>query len=142
KPASGLPAPIRQVLPNGVRVIVQEHRASDVVAVQLWVRAGGRDESASELGLAHYLEHMLFKGTTSRPSGFIDREIEGVGGRMNAGTSWDYTYYHMVVPAARVREGVDLLADISVNARLETVLLDAEKRVHLEARRLTEEPPR
>src|SRR5712692_10572334 len=101
-PASpGLPTPVRHVLPNGVRVIVQDHRASDVTALQLWVRAGGRDESASELGLAHYLEHMLFKGTTSRPTGFIDRDVEGVGGRMNAGTSLDYTYYHMVLPATR-----------------------------------------
>src|SRR5437763_737819 len=52
-PPAGLPAPIREVLPNGVRVIVQEHRASDVAALQLWVRAGGRDETPSELGLAH-----------------------------------------------------------------------------------------
>jgi zinc protease len=138
----GLPAPVRHVLPNGTRVIVQEHRASDVVALQLWVRAGGRDEAASELGLAHYLEHMLFKGTTSRPTGFIDREVEGVGGRMNAGTSLDYTYYHMVLPAARAGAGIDLLADISVNASLETAVLDAEKRVVLEEMRLSEDNPR
>src|SRR5712692_11163080 len=66
-------SPIRHVLPNGVRIIVEEHRASDVVAVQLWVKAGGRDEAANELGLAHYLEHMLFKGTPSRPGRLIDR---------------------------------------------------------------------
>src|SRR5207249_7937808 len=60
-------APIRHVLFNGVRVIIEEHRTSDVVAVQLWVKAGGRDEAANELGLAHYLEHMLFKGTPTRP---------------------------------------------------------------------------
>src|SRR5712692_7238785 len=86
--APGLPQPVRHVLSNGVRVIVQEHRASDVVALQLWVRAGGRDEAANELGLAHYLEHMLFKGTPSRPGRLIDREVEGTGGRMNAGTSF------------------------------------------------------
>jgi zinc protease len=130
------------VLPNGVRVIVQEHRASDVVALQLWVRAGGRDEAANELGLAHYLEHMLFKGTTSRPTGFIDRDVEGVGGRMNAGTSLDYTYYHMVLPVARTDAAIDLLADISVNASLETAVLDAEKRVVLEEMRLSEDNPR
>jgi zinc protease len=140
--APGLPAPIRHVLPNGVRVIVQEHRASDVVALQLWVRAGGRDEAANELGLAHYLEHMLFKGTTSRPTGFIDRDVEGVGGRMNAGTSLDYTYYHVVLPAARTAAAIDLLADISVNASLETAVLDAEKRVVLEEMRLSEDNPR
>lgn len=140
--APGLPPPQRHVLPNGVRVIVQEHRASDVAALQLWVRAGGRDEAANELGLAHYLEHMLFKGTTSRPTGFIDRDVEGVGGRMNAGTSLDYTYYHMVLPATRVAAAIDLLADISVNASLETSVLDAEKRVVLEEMRLTEDSPR
>lgn len=140
--APGLPPPVRHVLPNGVRVIVQEHRGSDVVALQLWVRAGGRDETASELGLAHYLEHMLFKGTTSRPTGFIDRDVEGVGGRMNAGTSLDYTYYHMLLPVTRTSAAVDLLADISVNASLETAVLDAEKRVVLEEMRLFEDNPR
>ena len=141
-PSPGLARPVRHVLSNGVRVIVQEHRASDVVALQLWVRAGGRDEAATELGLAHYLEHMLFKGTTSRPTGFIDRDIEGVGGRMNAGTSLDYTYYHMVLPAGRTSAAIDLLADISVNASLETAVLDAEKRVVLEEMRLSEDNPR
>jgi zinc protease len=125
-----------------VRVIVQEHRASDVVALQLWVRAGARDESAAELGLAHYLEHMLFKGTTSRPTGFMDRDVESVGGRMNAGTSYDYTYYHMVIPASRTEAGIDLLADISVNASLDAAVLDAEKRVVLEEMRLSEDNPR
>jgi zinc protease len=141
-PPAGLPRPVREVLANGVRVIVQDHRASDVVALQLWVRAGGRDEAANELGLAHYLEHMLFKGTTSRPTGFIDRDVEGVGGRMNAGTSLDYTYYHMVLPASRMAAGVELLADVSVNASLETAVLDAEKRVVLEEMRLSEDNPR
>src|SRR5687768_16250392 len=82
-PPSSAP-PGRHVLPNGVRVVIQEHSSSDVVALQLWVKAGGRDETVSELGLAHYLEHLLFKGTATRPTGFIDSEVEGVGGRMNA----------------------------------------------------------
>src|ERR687891_2074346 len=131
RPPSRLPTatpdPVRHVLPNGIPVIIQEHRVSDVVALQLWVRAGGRDEAANELGLAHYLEHMLFKGTTSRPTGFIDRDVEGVGGRMNAGTSLDYTYYHMVLPVTRTAAAIDLLADISVNASLEESVLEAEK---------------
>ena len=58
--------PTRHVLHNGVRVLIQVYPSSQVVAVQLWVRAGSRDEAAAELGLAHYLEHMLFKGTTTR----------------------------------------------------------------------------
>ncbi|MBI3634659.1 MAG: insulinase family protein [Candidatus Rokubacteria bacterium] len=133
--------PSRHVLPNGVRVLIQEHRTSAVVALQLWVRAGGRDEGPSELGLAHYLEHMLFKGTVTRPGGFIDREVEGVGGRMNAGTSLDYTYYHMVLPARRAVPAIETLADISVNATLDEGALEREKKVVLEELRLSEDNP-
>jgi zinc protease len=134
--------PTRHILPNGIPVIIQEHRASDVVALQLWVRAGGRDEAAPELGLAHYLEHMLFKGTATRPAGFIERDVEGVGGRMNAGTSWDYTFYHTVLPARRMVSGIEMLADVGVNASLEEGLLEAEKQVVLEEMRLNEDNPR
>jgi zinc protease len=133
---------VRHVLPNGIPVIIQEHRASDVVALQLWVRAGGRDEAASELGLAHYLEHMLFKGTATRPTGFIEREVEGVGGRMNAGTSWDFTFYHTVLPARQAIPAIEMLADVGVNASLEAGLLEAEKQVVLEEMRLNEDSPR
>src|SRR5262249_44507191 len=133
---------IRRELRNGVRVIVQEHRASEVVALQLWVGAGGRDESATELGLAHYLEHLLFKGTPSRPGGFIERDVEGVGGRMNAGTSLDYTYYHTVLPAKRAVAGIEMLADIASNASLDAEALEREKLVVLEEMRRTEDNPR
>jgi zinc protease len=133
--------PVRHVLPNGVRVVIQEHRSSEVVALQLWVKAGVRDEVESELGLAHYLEHMLFKGTASRPKGFIDREVEGVGGRVNAGTSFDYTYYHVLLPARGVIAGIELLADISVNASLDAEALEGEKRVVLEEMRFGEDSP-
>jgi len=129
-------------LPNGIPLIIQEHRGSELVALQLWVRAGARDETAHELGLAHYLEHMLFRGTTSRPTGFVEREVEGVGGTMNAGTSWDYTYYYVTLPPSRVTQGLELLADISMNAALDATVLDKEKEVVLEEMRLGEDNPR
>jgi zinc protease len=129
-------------LPNGIPLIVQEHRGSELVALQLWVRAGARDETTHELGLAHYLEHMLFRGTTSRPTGFVEREVEGVGGTMNAGTSWDYTYYYVTLPPSRVTQGLELLADISMNAALDAAVLDKEKEVVLEEMRLGEDNPR
>src|SRR5258708_15438179 len=134
--------PTLRVLTNGVRVLVQEFESSEVVALQLWVGAGGRDEAPAELGLAHYLEHMLFKGTTLRVPGFIEREVEGVGGGINAGTSLDFTYYHTVLPASRAAAGVELLADISVNSTLDPTALELEKRVVLEEMRLGEDTPR
>ncbi|HEY3064619.1 MAG TPA: pitrilysin family protein [Methylomirabilota bacterium] len=138
RPAS---MPTRHVLANGVRVVVQEQRASSVVALQLWVAAGGRDEAPSELGLAHYLEHMVFKGTSTRPLGAIDREVESVGGRINAATSLDYTYYHMLVPVARAAAGIDILADVAVNASLDAGALEREKLVVLEEMRRADDNP-
>src|SRR5207248_11587084 len=132
-------APVRSVLANGVTLIAQEHRAADVVALQLWVRVGGRDESPSELGLSHYLEHMLFKGTPTRPPGSIDVLIEGVGGTSNAFTSYDFTHYDLVVPAKALRTGVDLLADIGVNASFPPAEIDSEKAVVFEEMRLVED---
>jgi zinc protease len=85
---------------------------------------------------------MLFKGTPTRPPGFIDRDIERVGGRINAGTSHDYTYYHAVLPASRAAAGIDMLADVAVNAALDESLLEHEKQVVLEEMRLHEDRPR
>jgi len=133
--------PTREVLPNGVVLIAQEHRASDVVALQLWMRVGGRDETADELGLSHYLEHMLFKGTPTRPPGSIDALIEGLGGTSNAFTSQDYTHFDVVLPAQHMRAGIELLADIAVNASIEQRELDAERKVVFEEMRLTEDNP-
>jgi zinc protease len=141
-PSTDIPAPSLRVLTNGVRVLVQEFDGSEVVALQLWVRGGGRDEAPSELGLAHYLEHMLFKGTALRAPGFVEREVESVGGRINAGTSLDYTYYHAVLPAVRAVAGIEMLADIGVNSTLDPTALELEKRVVLEEMRLTQDNPR
>jgi zinc protease len=135
------PSASHHVLANGVRIVIEEHRRSEVVALQLWVQAGARDETAGELGLAHYLEHLLFKGTVTRPPGFIDREVESVGGRMNAATSFDYTYYHMLLPASRALAGIETLADISVNASLDEAVLEREKKVVLEEMRLSQDNP-
>src|SRR5438046_10188300 len=118
--------PTRRILANGVRVVVQEFHAGDVVAVQLWLAVGARDEASRALGLAHSLEQMVVKGTPSRAPGFVDREVEGGGGRLNAGTSLDYTYYHHVLPAPRATAAIELLADLSVNSTLGDQTLDLQ----------------
>jgi zinc protease len=129
------------VLDNGAVLIVQEHRASEVVALQLWLRVGGRDEAPEELGLSHYLEHMLFKGTPTRPPGSIDYLIESLGGRSNAFTSYDYTHFDVVVPVEHLRTGVELLADIAVNASLPPQEIDRERKVVFEEMSLLEDDP-
>jgi len=133
--------PQRHVFPDGVVLITQEHRASDVVALQVWFRVGGRDEAPDELGLSHMLEHMLFKGTATRPPGSIDRMIEGVGGQSNAFTSYDFTHFDVVLPADHAAEGIELLADIAVNATFDQTELDRERQVVLDEVRLTQDDP-
>jgi predicted Zn-dependent peptidase len=143
RPATTAAPPAREVLANGVVLIAQEHRAAAVVAVQLWMRVGGRDELPAELGLSHYLEHMLFKGTPTRPPGSIDRLIEGLGGGSNAFTSYDVTHFDVLVPTPSVRAALELLADIAVNASFVPAELEAEKTVVLEEMsRLQDDPDR
>ena len=139
--AAAAARPVREVLPNGVVLIVKEHRASEVVALQLWLRAGGRDEAPDELGLSHYLEHMLFKGTPTRPPGSIDALIEGLGGTSNAFTSYDYTHYDVVLPAEHLTTGAELLADIAVNASFVPEELESEKKVVFEEMSLVQDDP-
>src|SRR5262249_28392583 len=99
---SGPKPPARGHLDNGVTVIFRQHTAADVAAVQLWVRAGARDEAPEEAGLSHFIEHLLFKGTPTRAPGEIDQAISALGGEMNAATSHDFTYYHVVLPARHI----------------------------------------
>ena len=139
--ASSASGPLRTVLPNGVVLIAQEQRASDVVALQLWFRVGGRVETADELGLSHYIEHMIFKGTPPRPVGSIDRMVEGLGGTSNAYTSYDYVHFDVVLPAREIRAGIDLLADIAVNASFPPAEITSEKQVVFEEMSVLEDDP-
>jgi zinc protease len=138
----GLPPLVREVLPNGMRLIVQEHRAANTVAIHLWAGVGGRDEAVGERGFSHFAEHMLFKGTTTRPRGFVDREVEAVGGRTNAGTSNDYTFYYLLLPAARALPGISLMADMVLNSVFDPAELGREREVVFEEVRLNEDNPR
>ena len=142
-PASvSLDRPTRLVLANGMRLIIQEHRASEIVALHLWVGVGGRDEHPAELGFSHFVEHMLFKGTDALGPGFTDREVEAVGGRTNAGTSLDYTYYYMLLPARQAARGIEVLADVAFNSAFDPKELDRERQVVFEEVRLGEDNPR
>jgi zinc protease len=85
---------------------------------------------------------MLFKGTDALEPGFVEREVEGVGGRTNAGTSFDYTYYYMLLPSARGAWGIEVLADMAFNSRFDAVELGREREVVFEEVRLGEDNPR
>ena len=137
-----LPAPIRSVLRNGMRLIVQEHRAADVVAVYLFVGVGTRHETADQLGYAHFQEHMLFKGTDKFGPGYVDRVVEGVGGRSNAVTSFDYTTFYLVLPTEATATGIQLLSDMAFRSTFAPEEVVREREVIFEEARIEQDNPR
>lgn len=139
---SSIEAPPQRVrLENGLTVILKEHRAADVAAVQLWVRVGARNEADPDSGLSHFIEHLLFKGTPTRGPGVIDRTISGVGGEINAATSQDFTYYRIVIPARHVETAVDVVADAAMHASFDPTELERERLVVLEEIRRAQDSP-
>ena len=115
-----LPAGVRLVtLPNGLTIIVREDHSAPVVSAQAWCAAGSIHEGRwLGAGLSHVLEHMLFKGTTTRPGSRIDQEVQEAGGYMNAYTSFDRTVFWINVPNTGGRVAVDILADVMQHATL------------------------
>jgi zinc protease len=106
-------------LDNGLTVIVREDHSAPVVSAQAWCGAGAIHEGRwLGAGLSHVLEHMLFKGTTTRPGSRIDQEVQEAGGYMNAYTSFDRTVYHIDVPNTGATKAIDILCDIMQNASL------------------------
>jgi len=106
-------------LENGLTLIVREDHNAPVVSVQAWCAAGSIHEGKwLGAGLSHVLEHMLFKGTTTRPGSRIDQEVQEAGGYMNAYTSFDRTVYHIDVPNTGAVKAIDILCDIMQNASL------------------------
>ena len=111
---------------------MQDHRAADIVAVYLCVGVGVRYEKPDQLGYAHFQEHMLFKGTDTFGPGYIDRTVEGVGGRTNAFTSFDYTTSTSSCPSEATEIGrAELLADMAFRSTFDPKEIDRERAGHL-----------
>src|SRR5471030_2382055 len=106
-------------LDNGLVIIVREDHSAPIVSAQAWCAAGSIHEGKwLGAGLSHVLEHMLFKGTTTRPGSRIDQEVQEASGYMNAYTSFDRTVYHINVPNTGAKIAVDILCDIMQNATI------------------------
>jgi len=119
-------------LDNGLTIIVREDHSAPVVSAQAWCMAGSVHEGKwLGAGLSHVLEHMLFKGTTTRPGSRIDQEVQEAGGYMNAYTSFDRTVFHIDVPNTGARVALDVLCDIMQNATLPPDELAKEQQVIL-----------
>jgi zinc protease len=142
-PAARAATPVLDAtLDNGLRVLLLEDRRNPLVSVQVWYRVGSRDERPGATGLAHFLEHMMFKGTPTHPKGEYSRIVEGNGGHDNAFTTQDTTSYFVNIAADKVGEVLQLEADRMRNLLLDPAEIDAERQVVMEERRMrTEDSP-
>jgi zinc protease len=113
---------VEQTLPNGLKVVVKVDRRAPVVVSQVWYRAGSMDESYGTTGVAHVLEHMMFKGTRDVPAGEFSKRIAAAGGRENAFTSRDHTAYFQTLQKDRLELALKLEAD-----RMHNLLLSADE---------------
>ena len=119
-------------LPNGLRIVTERMPGIASASVGVWVLAGGRHEAAEQNGIAHFLEHMAFKGTKRRSALQIAEEIEDVGGYINAYTSREVTAYYARVLEADVPLGLDVIADIVLNPVFDPKEIDVERHVILQ----------
>ena len=129
-------------LSNGLKLIVREDHRAPTVAHMVWYRAGSMDEVNGRTGVAHVLEHMMFKGTKKVKSGEFSRLVAAVGGRENAFTSRDYTAYFQQVEKSKLDEVIQLEADRMSNLNFDDAEFSKEIQVVMEERRLrTEDNP-
>ncbi len=128
-------------LPNGLRVVTDRTPWVETASVGIWVGAGARDEEEGNSGIAHFLEHMAFKGTKTRTAKDIAHEIEAVGGHLNAYTSRESTAYYARILKEHVPLAMDILADILRNSTFDETELAKERTVVLQEIGMTEDTP-
>lgn len=133
---------IRKVtLDNGLIVILKEIQHAPLISWWMLYRVGSRNELPGLSGISHWVEHMMFKGTRKYPHGYLDREIDRIGGIWNAQTSMDYTGYFETMPADKIQFALDIEADRMFNCEFSSVDVEAERTVVISERQGLENSP-
>lgn len=131
----------KRVLPGGVRLVYQPMPHTRSAALGVWVGSGSRFEPADEAGISHLIEHMMFKGTASRTAGDIAREMDALGGRLNAFTGKECTCYHLKALDEHLLQGAQVLCDMLFSSRFAAEELALEKGVVYEEIGMYEDSP-
>ena len=129
------------VLPNGVRIISEAMAGVRSVSLGVWVNVGSRNDPPKNRGIAHFTEHMMFKGTKNRSAMQIAKEIDALGGHLNAQTAKEYTVYYTKVLDEHLIKAADILFDLFLNAEINPDELEKEKNVVLQEIHMTEDTP-
>ncbi len=130
-----------ETLPNGVRIVTERIDTVRSAALGIWIGGGSREETAAESGAAHFIEHMLFKGTATRSAQDIAREMDAIGGQMNAFTTKECTCFYARVLDEHLAQATDILCDMVFHSRLRPVGVETERGVILEEIDMYEDTP-
>src|SRR5580700_11219447 len=131
----------KEVLPNGLVVITEPMEHVHSVSVGIWLRTGSRRESAELNGISHFIEHMVFKGTRRRTAEDIAREVDRVGGMLDAFTAKEMVCFNTRVLADHLPKAFDVLSDMVLEPKFAEEDIDREKSVVLEEIRMTQDNP-
>jgi len=123
-------------LSNGLKVVIVERKILPIVSVQLWYKVGAVDEVDGKSGLAHFLEHMSFKGTKNLKPGEFSRIVKTLGGDDNAATSYDYTMYYVDVSSEHISKILEMLKEMMFDLIIDPKEFESERKVVLEERRM------
>ncbi|MBZ5722717.1 MAG: insulinase family protein [Acidobacteriia bacterium] len=131
----------RQVLPNGLTVITEEMEHIRSVSIGIWIKTGSRDEDPAQNGISHFIEHMVFKGTKHRTAEEIARQVDSIGGNMDAFTAKECVCFNMKVLDEHLPIAMDVLGDLVLNPVFDANDIVRERRVILEEIKMDEDSP-
>ncbi len=132
---------LRKVLKNGITVLLEQRKGTGVISIGFGIRAGGINETSAEKGISHFIEHMLYKGTTKRSSKQISEEIEKNGGILNGFTDEEATAYWCKIPSKHLNIALDVLSDMIKNSKFDETELNKERKVILEEIKMRKDTP-
>jgi predicted Zn-dependent peptidase len=132
---------VRDVLDNGLRILTERMTHVRSVSIGVWLTRGSRHENADRSGIAHFVEHMLFKGTDSRTAEDIAQAIDSIGGQLDAFTAKEYASYYIKVLDEHLPLALDILSDIVLNPAFTAEDIEREKKVVLEEIKMVEDTP-
>src|ERR1035437_4355845 len=132
---------VREVLGNGLRLLTESMPHVRSISVGVWLTRGSRHEPADRSGIAHFVEHMLFKGTATRSAEDIAQAIDSIGGQLDAFTSKEYASYYIKVLDEHLPLAIEILSDIVMNPAFSADDIQREKKVVVEEIKMVEDTP-
>src|SRR6266540_3840905 len=131
----------KSTLENGLRIVSEEISSVKSATIGIWVGTGSRHETSQNLGVSHFIEHLLFKGTENRSAREIAETVDAVGGQLNAFTTKEYTCYYIKVISKHLPLAMEILSDMLFHPKFDPADIEKEREVVLEEIHMYEDAP-